>query len=55
MKAVKVQEAANIAPKYFCQCGQLVGGYKVELFSGVRKLPYCPNCGEKMEYKEEEK
>lgn len=55
IKARKVQEAPNIVPKYFCSCGQLVGGYKVAAFMGIDKAPYCPRCGNEIEYEEEKR
>lgn len=55
VKAIKIQEAPNIYPKHFCPCGQLVGGYKVRCFMGIDKAPYCPKCGNQIEYKEDAK
>lgn len=54
VRPVKVQEAPNIYPKYFCSCGQLVGGYKVEAFMGDSdKMDYCPRCGAVLVYTKE--
>ena len=56
MRANKVVIHANDRVIWNCsKCGQQVGGYRIYMFmNGCNRFNFCPTCGEKQSYEDEE-